>query len=118
MTDERYFPTGKRCCARRLKLASVQEEKENGNGGRRYYKCFDCDKFYWNDYRGIHENNHRCHCQLPSRLGAESVWDNDGTENWQLVYRCQDSSCHFKKLSQRRPCDASSVARKVVRGLI
>lgn len=118
MTDERYFLTGKTCCGRRLKLAYAHEEKENGNGGRGYYKCFECDYYCWNDFRGIHENNPRCYCRLPSRLGAELPRDGDGLKNWQLVYRCQDSTCGFEKLSKRDRCDTSSIARKVIRGLI
>lgn len=68
----------------------------NGNGGRSYFYCENCQKFHsWADEQGVHPNNPPCYCSKPTRLGRSSL--EKGNEPY---LSCATKECrYFKKLA-------------------
>ncbi|EPE28735.1 hypothetical protein GLAREA_09856 [Glarea lozoyensis ATCC 20868] len=90
-------PNPPRCitCSSPLIHYITNASNENGNAGRPHWQCSWCPKFsYFDDSRGIHEDNPRCKCGLISRLmlaGREERVKNKR----HLYYSCAQKRCGF-----------------------
>ncbi|KAF2476963.1 uncharacterized protein BDR25DRAFT_251433 [Lindgomyces ingoldianus] len=79
----------------------VRPTNQNGNGGRPYYACSNCDQsnpeggwITWDDNHGINATNPFCDCGVVSRLdqaGANSTRLGAGN----VFYTCATGACNF-----------------------
>ena len=92
-------------CYCRTSRHITRASNRNGNAGRPYYKCDQCNKFHcFDDDRGNDPRNPRCLCQVASRqqvAGPEKAIPRG------LHYVCRSGQCNFYTV--RRDVNAQQI---------
>lgn len=82
-------------CSKSTKKLFVEPENPNGNAGRPYYSCPDCNRFVcFGDMRGIHLSNPECWCG-GFQLSRLQVSGEKRKVPRALYYTCALGQCNF-----------------------
>jgi hypothetical protein len=80
-------------CGQPSNRCTTRSSNRNGNAGRPYFKCLNCDKFLaFADYRGNDPTNPTCVCGVSSK---RQIAGRQGRVPGGVHYVCRLGSCDF-----------------------